>query len=171
MAKSLFSLWKTKGGRVLITTEEHLRPETLDQVTLAFDTWAKGPEGSVLLIPDCAYEGELEDGTITVVKAQARAAFETKSPDEILQSVAGEKPEATALPVDAVGFSADALAERLEDRATSPAEIAQSHGWDIADVLKAFRGDPRFEETGPGSGRWQLTDDAFRALDQNRSKP
>jgi hypothetical protein len=152
----MFTLWRTKAGHVLITTEQQMPPDTIQYVTQAFDTWSKGREGAVLMIPDCTYAGELDDEglVLNVMKAGTAFAFEP-------QVVAGGTSEATILPEDAVGFSVDALVAAVGDRSVSPGEIAAENDWDTSDVLKAMRKDSRFEEVGPGVGRFQLTNDAF----------
>lgn len=166
--KTAFTLWKTKAGRILITSEHRIPPAELHEITQYFDRWAKGPEGSVLLIPDCTYGGEIDDRDGHVVIAKAGYAFAL----EPAASVSSEKPDAAdALPEDAIGFTTDALIASMGDRAVAPSEIATEHGWDIATVLKTMRTDPRFEEVGPGVGRWQLTNETFMAqTEANRSE-
>jgi hypothetical protein len=156
MAKTTFTLWRTKAGRILITCEQVLRDDTLSMITLYFDKWSKSPEGSVMLVPDTTYAGELddEDMVLTVIKAGTAFAFEP-------QVVAGGTSEATILPEDAVGFSVDALVAAVGDRSVSPGEIAAENDWDTGTVMSAMRKDSRFEEVGVGVGRFQLTNDAF----------
>lgn len=154
-----FTLFKTKSGRLLITTEQKMDRQQLDEVMLHFDQWSKGPDGATLLIPDCAYAGEIDE-TPGVVFLQKHSPELEASVD-----VAGGKSEATSI---ASRLVADGLVDLLGDKAMGVFDVrGRTSMWEIDEIRTAFMTDPRFEETAPASQRWQLTEEAAA----NRSRP
>jgi hypothetical protein len=62
-----FHLVRTRSGKLLLTTEQTMRPEEMNDVAAYLQAWSEGPDTGVLVIPDCVFELEVVDDEITLV--------------------------------------------------------------------------------------------------------